>query len=624
MLSRRSACVTGLAALASLGGGVQCSRDPRVAAAPIVVYSPRSCPVTQSSASAIIHAGGDFDSTTGENPSVTTSLDDIGAQLGALPASADALVVDVTQASLGWQGVANVVRGGTTNVLVWHGPDTCRLSQDVERRELMAFGVVDHHLIVTGGRALGGGQVPNTYVSDLTTGATERLSFGLSTRRVSPTVTPFHVSSDPAGLSSALVAGGEDPDSGLPIASAEVYVPKAGAPGDVGDIDPTHIELAEARSEHGAVVLASGETLLVGGRGSGGILRTMEIIDPVSRRPRTQGVALLEAPRRKPDVIRLATGEILVSGGIDANGAPVGRLEWFTADASRASKRSLDLAVGAARSVVALDSGGALVVIKPPVPAPPGFNTVAIVSSEGAFDFATSIDPTTLGNVRLFPGTGGSPVLWTGSKWLHWLPWSNAFEDLANAPGTGPALTAIANGDPGLALWLEDRGQGGLDITGFRFGAKTPYDTVPKALLLTAPDPFVPDRLTVTSDGARLRFDPALGLVMTANATAFLPDVTFADFDLDVDVTAGAATIVLRQASGTELEVGGASCAFAQSATRSLSLSRRGTTVRVKVDDKDAQPCPNELPASARIAIGLRGSQGVGSSGARNLRITRR
>lgn len=605
-------------------GGLHCSRDPRIAAQPIVVYAPRSCPVTQDGASALIHAGGDYDSTAGTNPSVATSLNDIGAQLASLPASADALVVDVTQASFGWQGVANVVKGGTTNVLVWRSPETCRLSQDVERRELMAFGVVDHHVIVTGGRALGGGQVPNTYVADLTTGATERLNFGLSTRRVNLTVTPFHVASDPAGLSSALVAGGEDPDSGLPIATAEVYVPKAGAPSDVGDIDPTHIELAEARSEHGAVTLATGETLLVGGRGAGGILRTMEIIDPVSRRPRTQGVALLEAPRRKPDVIRLATGEILVSGGIDANGAPVGRLEWFTADASRASKRSLDLATGSARSVVALDSGGALVVIKPPVPAPAGFNTVAILSSEGAFDFATSIDPTTLGNLRIFPGAGGTPVLWTGSKWLRWVPWANAFEDLPSAPGTGPALTAIANGDPGLALWLEDRGQGGLNVSGFRFAAKTPYDTVPKALLVTAPEPFVPDRLTVTPDGPRLRFDAALGLVMTANATAFLPDVTFADFDLDVDVTAAAATIVLRQATGDELEVGGASCAFAQSATRTLSLTRRGATVRVKVDDKDAQSCPNELPAGARIAIGLRGSQGVGSSGARSLRITRR
>ena len=622
MLPRRFACVLG--GLWLLAGASHCSSDARVVAQPIVVYAPRSCPVTQDGASALIHAGGDYDSTTGENPSVATSLDSVGAQLATLPANADALVVDVNQRSLGWQGVADVVKGGTTNVLVWRSPETCRLTRDVERRELMAFGVVDHHVIVTGGRALGGGQVPNTYVGDLTTGAIERLGFGLSTRRVNPTVTAFHVASDPPGLSSALVAGGEDPDSGIPIATAEVYVPKAGAASDVGDIDPTHIELAEARTEHGAVTLATGETLLVGGRGAGGILRTMEIIDPVSRRPRTQGVALLEAPRRKPDVIRLATGEILVSGGIDASGAPVGRLEWFTPDASRASKRSLDLASGAARSVVALDSGGALVVIKPPVPAPAAFSTVAILSSEGAFDFATSIDPASLGNLRLFPGAGGAPVLWTGSKWLRWVPWSNAFEDLPNAPGTGPALTSIANGDRGLALWLEDRGPGGLEVSGFRFAARTQYDAVPKALLVTAPEPLVPDRLTVTPDGARLRFDTALGLVMTANATAFLPDLTFADFDLDVDVSLGAATIVLRQASGAELEVGGATCAFAQSATKSISLERRGATVRVKVDGADARPCPNELPGAARIAIGLRGSQGVGSSGARNLRINRR
>ena len=581
---------------------------------------PRSCPAGATGAEATFTANGDHVT----NPSVNVRLTDVGAELPSLPATASTLVVGLTSNNLDWHGMADVVHGGTTNVLVWRGPETCRLGQDVERRELMAFGLVDHHLLVAGGRSLGGGQVPNTYVADLTTGITKRLAFGLGLRRANATITTFAAPGDPRGLSSGLVAGGEDPDTGIPIASAEVYVPRVGADDDVGDFEPDRIDLAEPRSEHGAVTLVSGETLLVGGRGPNGVLRTMQIVDPVSRRARTQGVAILEVARLRPDVIRLATGEIVVSGGVDATGTPVGRIERFSSDASVASKRSLDLASGSPRAIVPLDSGGALVVVRPPVPTPAGFGTVAVISSEGAFDFATSIDPAQLGALRLFPGANGAPVLWTGSRWLRWSGWKNAFDDLPDAPGTGPALAAIASGDPGLALWLEDRGAAGLNITGFRFATRTPYDAVPGPLLVAGPEPLVPDRLTTTADGARLRFDETLGLLLTANATAFLPDLTFADFDLDVDVTAAAATVVLRQPSGAELAVGGASCAFGQGATRSLAITRRGRIVSVSADGTAARACPNDLPAGARIAIGLRGSQGVGLSGARNLRIVRR
>ena len=584
------------------------------------MHVPRSCPAGATGAEATFTANGDHVT----NPSVNVRLTDVGAELPSLPASASTLVVGLTSNNLDWHGLADVVPGGTTNVLVWRGPETCRLGQDVERRELMAFGLVDHHLLVAGGRSLGGGQVPNTYVADLTTGITKRLAFGLGLRRANATVTTFASPGAPRGLASGLVAGGEDPDTGIPLASAEIYVPHPDDEDDVGDFDPVRIDLPEPRSEHGAVTLVSGETLLVGGRGTNGILRTMEIVDPVSRRARTQGVAILEVARLRPDVLRLATGEIIVSGGVDASGSPVGRIERFSSDASTASKRSLDLANGSPRAIAPLDSGGAIVVVRPPVPTPAGFGTVAVISSEGAFDFATPIDPAQLGALRLFPGANGAPVLWTGSRWLRWSGWNDAFEDLPDAPGTGPALTAIANGDPGLALWLEDRGAAGLNISGFRFATRTPYDAVPASLLVDGPAPLVPDRLTTTADGARLRFDARLGLLLTANATAFLPDLTFADFDLDVDVTAAPASVVLRQASGTELAVGGASCAFGQTATRSLAIARRGRTVSVSADGAAARACPNELPAGARIAIGLRGSQGVGLSGARNLRIVRR
>ena len=117
--------------------------------------------------------------------------------------------------------------------------------------------------------------------------------------------------------------------------------------------------------------------------------------------------------------------------------------------------------------------------------------------------------------------------------------------------------------------------------------------------------------------------DPERGLLMGRGASAFLTDVSFADFSLDVDVTAAAPSVVLREESGRELEVGGAGCAFAQGAERHVEVVRSGRRVVVRADDEPARACPTELAAGARVAIGLRGGAAGGLSGARNLLVVR-
>ena len=72
----------------------------------------------------------------------------------------------------------------------------------------------------------------------------------------------------------------------------------------------------------------------------------------------------------------------------------------------------------------------------------------------------------------------------------------------------------------------------------------------------------LPDRLAGLP-GSSITFDASRGLVLGTGASAFLTDVTFANFELQVDVTAAAPTIVIRPEHGAELEVGGLSCAFA-------------------------------------------------------------
>jgi hypothetical protein len=622
-------------ALGLLALATSCSRDPEIEERPVFVYSPRACPVAQSDAYSVIYAGGDFEPSIERPPTASVFLREVGRTMADLPKETRSLVVDISQREIDWRGLTDIPRKGPINVLVWPGGESCRLTRDVERRSDMALGVVGRHFIVAGGRSLDGSQVPHTYVGDLSTGAIERLAFGLNTRRANPSITPFRAASDPDGSMPALVAGGHDPDSGIgdiphrAIATAEIYVPKLGAPNDVGDFEQQRIDLSEPRTRHGAVVLSTGETLLVGGRGPAGPLRTMEIVDPVTRRARTAGVALMKIARENPTVLRLSTGEILVAGGLDASKNEVPTLEWFAPDASRATKRPVDLVTGQERALVALEAGGALAVIRPQKGSPEDFKTVWVISADGTLEPALPIDPATLDMVRLFPGAEGAPALWTGRRWMRWSPWFGGFEPIADAPAPGrntapgPVLDAIASGDPGLALWLDDRGDAGLNVTGFRFATRTRYGAVPKPLLVSGTDQLAPDRLAGTA-GSSIVFDRTRGLVLGTGASAFLTDVTFADFELQLDVTAAAPAIVVRPEHGAELEVGGADCAFAQAASQRLDVERRGRRVTVSVDGAPHQPCPVELEPNVRVSLGLRGSQGAGVSAARNLVVTRR
>ncbi|MBX3198408.1 MAG: hypothetical protein KF894_09780 [Labilithrix sp.] len=621
-------------ALGALVFGSSCSRDTDIEERPVIIYSPRQCPVAQSEAYSVIYAAGDFEPSIERPPTAGAFLRELGHAMTDLPKETRSLVVDISQRDLDWRGVTDIPSKGPIHVLVWRGGESCRLTRDIERRTDVALGVVGRHFIIAGGRSPSGSQVPHTYVGDLSTGAIERLEFGLNTRRSNPTITSFRAPGDPEGASPALVAGGHDPESGIgdvphrAIASAEIYVPKIGAPSDVGDFEQRRIDLSEPRTRHGAVVLTTGETLLVGGRGPAGPLRTMEIVDPVTRRARNGGVALLQVARENPTVLRLASGEILVAGGLDASKREIPTLEWFAPDASRATKRPVDLVTGQERSFVALEAGGALAIVRPASELP-DFKTVWVISADGTLEPGLPIDPAELDAIRLFPGAEGAPALWTGRRWMRWSPWFGGFEPMAVAPdpakdtAPGPRLETIASGDSGLALWLDDRGDAGFNVTGFRFATRTRYGAVPKPLLMQGTDQLAPDRLAGTP-GSSIRFEPSRGLVLGAGASAFLTDVTFADFELSIDVTAAAPEIVLRPDRGAELEVGGAACAFAQAAKQRLDVRRRGVRVTVGVDGAPDRACPTELEPGARVALGLRGAQGVGVSAARNLRVTRR
>jgi len=607
------------ALLAVLAGG--CTKDPEIVERRLVVYSPNSCPIEQSEAFSVIYGDGDFE---GDSAVASFYLREIDKMLDELPAQTRSVIVDVSNAarSKDWRGTAEVPPSGAINVLAWPDRETCRLTRNVEPRVDTTLGVFGRHIMIAGGSIAG--KVPRTFVGDLSTGILEPLEFGLATRRSRASITAFRTSrsQDP---SPALVAGGEDPDTQSALATAEIYVPSPGALGDLGDFARERIDLAEARTRHGAVVLATGETLLVGGVGQfGQPLGTLEIVDPVTRRSRTNDSALLKVPRSNPTVLRLASGEIMVAGGFNRSNERVPTIEWFSADAKVATFTPRDLVPGRERSFIALEGGGALAVVVPEAGAT-DIQTVWVISAQGTIEPGTPIDPAILDRSRLFQGTEGAPVLWTGQRWLRWQPWFAAFQPIPDAPDPSlypaPSVPGIANGDNGLALWLDDTVPNQLFVRGYRFGTRSRFGAVPPHLLIEGTSGLAPDRIAGTP-GSAIRFDPVSGLELGLGASAFVTDVTYAD--VSIELASSSAALVLREETGRELTVGGAECPFAVPPVLSLRVKRVGRQVQYSIDGADLRTCRTELSDAARVAIGVRGTNNSGSSFARDLRITRR
>jgi hypothetical protein len=370
--------------------------------------------------------------------------------------------------------------------------------------------------------------------------------------------------------------------------------------------------------------------LLVGGVASDGktVLASMELVDPVTRTSRTTNLGVLEAPRRSPTVLRLASGEILVAGGIDSSGAAVPTLEWFSADASHSSQRTETLVTGSARAYVALQGGGALAVIAPPSNQDPGttFQNTWILGADGP-EPATPI-PGALSQPELFGGAGGAPALWTGDRWLRWEPWLGAFgalDDLDDTPANVGTMTASP--DPGLAVWIDTTNAATPRFTALRFDVRGEYSPLSGPLLVTDATDTSPDRLATDGD---LAFDPTIAngaLTLNPGASAFVTDRTYADVRIQVDAPTGApALLVLRDPLGNELEIGGASCpgAVVTGSPLTLTVERRGAAIDWTVSSgAPSNACPDPFAADARLSIGVRGAPDLTRSVARNLRVTR-
>jgi hypothetical protein len=84
---------------------------------------------------------------------------------------------------------------------------------------------------------------------------------------------------------------------------------------------------SEPRSDC-AVAATARHLVIAGGTTASGVSASVEIFDVMTLAPiATQSLAV---PRTSAHAVALANGQVLIAGGVDANGAPVGTLELFT------------------------------------------------------------------------------------------------------------------------------------------------------------------------------------------------------------------------------------------------------------------------------------------------------
>jgi hypothetical protein len=577
-----------------------CRKDPPVTLRTVTLHVPLAC-AADSNAYAEFYALGDFEPT---SPLKGHLLSQVGEPLPEIDGAARALIALASDHGRAWAGVASVPHAGDVDVLLLPSLTSCALSTPVDQRTGATLApLAGGQVLVVGGM---GNPVPSTFIADMTTGSIEPVVTGLPAPRVRASATAFG--------EGALVAGGIASD-GTVLETAEVYEPSLR-----GFDQERPIQIGDARADQGAVVLTTGETLLVGGIGSDHktLLASMEIVDPVTRTVRTERVAQLAVARRAPKAIRLASGEILVAGGFDDNGSPVATLEWFAADATSATKRARDLVTSTSRAFAPLAGGGALAVVAPPSNAPADFQNVWIVDADGALEPATPVQGTLTAPV-LFDGTGGAPLLWTGDRWLRWQPWSGAFGPI-DVLDNVPAQVGDASCSPGggLALWIAADAP---VLTALRFDVSADYEPLPHPLLVTDASGTAPDRLPASGV---LAFDESMGLVLAPGASAFVTDRTYADMAIDVDAPTGEpALIVLRDELGGELEVGGALCPGELAAQApSVHVTRIGASVGWAIAGGTNGQCDTGVRQDARISVGVRAPPSARSV-VRNLRIVR-
>jgi hypothetical protein len=566
---------------------VACTRTETVTRF-VTLHQTQSCVVPPGSFGKYL-ATGDFEPLAENLAAQPLAIDAAGLMIDGVPGNVQSMAVIATP----FLGAALVPDVGDVDILLLPSASACALNGNgVGFDAAMVFAAVSSKTIIALGATIGGTGLTPSFRVDLGTGLVSKMSNPIGKSRTHAAVATF-------GDGRAFVIGGV---SGNAVQqSVEMF-------DEVNEFAPNTFQLQTARSDHGAVALANGDVFVAGGAtgGSALVAPTERLtFDGTQWRSNQSTTPALQAARTNPYVLRLADGTIMVGGGLDANGNPVTLVEFFSADGSTALQTANVPATGT-NAFVALDGGGALFV---DAAAPTGAHAW-FVAPNVSLPITPDINAP-LTDVKLFAHDRGGALLWTGSTWLVFDPWSGMFSALANAPTTGPDATSpITFGEPGMRAWVAQDKSGGGNVVVWRDSVRNVFATE-GPYLVSDTSLMSPDTIPAPT------FD-AKGLTLDSTHAAFVSDARY----LDVAVQVDGADVVIR-APGGEIDVG-LDCRIQPLET--LYVERHGSTVSFAQSGPTMSgpliPCRSSrgeaIDPSARVAVGVRGS-GV----ARNLVVKR-
>ncbi|HEY1535801.1 MAG TPA: hypothetical protein VGF76_17395, partial [Polyangiaceae bacterium] len=289
----------------------------------------------------------------------------------------------------------------------------------------------------------------------------------------------------------------------------------------------------------------------------------------------------LKVGRSDPQALKLSDGRILVAGGTDADGHPIGALEWRSSDASSLGAPwdgSTELPARFDRAYAALPGGAVLAVggceDRDALPAEDcsvwckrGCPPMPMRAKQPSYDaFWISAD----GSVSplnfqlnaaqpvLLPGSDGQPWLITfgvngageavpgGFTAYRFDPWHGAFVATDLDLGAEPLVSAprfVATGADAFVWFGEDTT--GPALHGVRLGTRSAFSSdVPLVVLRDTDDATRPAHLAPDHPlDASLQYDSARGVLQFGRGSAtcvWISDAQFADFSAQIAFSSGA------------------------------------------------------------------------------------
>ncbi len=547
---------------------------------PLAVHTLASCPIP-TPAQLDMGALGDFPtshdtveslSLTAQNAKLTFPSDTLALQASARSESSDQAFIGFSE-----RGSAGL------DFLLWPEGSVCELLRAGSYPaglggEALGFGSASGLLLIAGSEGFSSSAVVGALTFDARRGESALVDPRAAMRqpRSFATVTGFG--------EQLLVAAGEYPihESGSPAKvfnnTGEVYDPATGS------FEVDFVPLAMGVARHAAMVLESGETVLIGGRTETSAASSfIQVVSPLTRTSKLLGT--LNVGRSAPTVLRLDDGRLFIAGGEDAAGHPVGALEWLAADASSLPdpfNGAISLPPRFDRAYAPLPGGAVLAVGGCEDRAPQAAEDCASecqrgcpprpgaarseryeaywISPEGT---VTALNlPLGAGRPSLLPGSDGGPWLIADSGepgdsersarrpgLYRFNPWQADFARVGTELGLDPALAPprfVAMGLDSFA-WLTEDAQG-IVLNGVRLGTRSAFST--DIRLVTPRDPDDPSRpLHLVPDhapSADLSYEGGAGALAFATSKAgaaktcvWISDALFADFSAEFTFSSG-------------------------------------------------------------------------------------